>query len=468
MVRRQVGSVDAAWLRMDRPNNLMVIDSVVWFDTPVDWDRLVGVVGRRMVARYPVFRQRPIESWNPLVPPVWEDDPDFRLDRHIIRATLSGPDGHGDKVALERYVEQQMHRPFRRDHPLWEMHFVDGVGSGSALVVRVHHSLADGIALSQVLLSLTDATRTADLRDTEPAEGSHQPGGRGGLLGVAGTLGAVAGSMGADGLRMLSVAGSLATPGGLRDALAVTDGAVRASGKILLHRNPDSPLRGTPGRKKLATWSEPRKVADIKRIARLADATVNDVLVAAVSGAIRTYLLDHGAEPVDLATMVPVNLRAPDEELPLELGNKFALVLLSLPTGERTPLLRLEESKHRMDAIKHSPEATVTFGLLATMGRTGPAVERRLIDFFSAKAIGVTTNVMGPQRRRYMAGSPIAGVLSWAPGSGNQTLNVAIFSYNRTVRVGFKADAKVVPDVEKLVHAFEAEMDQFTRLARAA
>ena len=158
----------------------------------------------------------------------------------------------------------------------------------------------------------------------------------------------------------------------------------------------------------------------------------------------------------------------PDIELPLELGNKFALVLLSLPTGERTPLLRLEESKHRMDAIKHSPEAALTFGLLATMGRSGPEVERRLIDFFSAKAIGVTTNVMGPQRRRYMAGSPIAGVLSWAPGSGNQTLNVAIFSYNRTVRVGFKADATVVPDVEKLVHAFEAEMDQFTRLARAA
>jgi hypothetical protein len=95
-------------------------------------------------------------------------------------------------------------------------------------------------------------------------------------------------------------------------------------------------------------------------------------------------------------------------------------------------------------------------------------VERRLIDFFTAKAIGVTTNVIGPRRRRYLAGSPIAGVLSWVPGSGSQTLNVAIFSYDRKVRVGFKADARVVPDVAKIVHTFDAEMDQLTRIARAA
>jgi WS/DGAT/MGAT family acyltransferase len=446
---------------MDRPNNLMVIESVVWFGTPVDWDRLALVVQRRMVARYPVFRQRPVESRNPLSPPHWEDDPDFRLERHIARATLAGPDGPGTEAELQRYVENQMHRPLRRDRPLWEMHFVDGFGAGSAVVVRLHHSLADGIALSQVLLSLTDATPTGDLRDAEPAEQSMPAGRRGD---VADSLGAAT----ADGLRMVFAAGSLATPGGMKNALAFANGAVRSSGKILLHRNPPSPLRGTPGQRKLAAWSAPRRITDIKRIARLADGTVNDVLIAAVSGAIHSYVRDHGAEPVDLATMVPVNLRAPDEDLPPELGNKFALVLLSLPTGLRTPLLRLEESKHRMEAIKHSPEATLTFGLLAAIGRTRPEVERRLIDFFTAKAIGVTTNVIGPKHRRYMAGSPIAGVLSWAPGAGTQTLNVAIFSYNGSVRVGFKADANVVPDVAKLVHAFETEMDQLTRIARAA
>jgi WS/DGAT/MGAT family acyltransferase len=442
---------------MDRPENLMVIESVLWFDTPVDWDRLEGVVRRRMLAAYPVFRQRPVDSRRPLAPPYWEDDPDFRLERHVVRARLAAP---GDEAALQRYVEAQMHRPFRRDRPLWELHFVDGFGAGSALVVRLHHALADGMALSQVLLSLTDASRTADLRDREPAEDGPPPGRS--VLPVP--VGALAGGA----RRALSTAGGLVTPGGIRDALAAADGAVRSSGKILLHRNPQSPLRGTPGPRKLAAWSRPRRLADIKRIARLADATVNDVLVAAVSGAIHSYLLDHGAAPVDLATMVPVNLRPADQDLPRELGNRFALVLLSLPTGVPSPLLRLEQAKHRMDAIKHTPEAVLTFGLLTAVGRTHPEVERRLIDFFTAKAIGVTTNVVGPQRRRYLAGSPISGVLSWAPGSGSQTLNVAIFSYDRAVRVGFKADAGVVPDVAKLVHAFEVEMDQLTRIARAA
>ena len=107
---RPIAAMDATWLRMDRPENLMVIESVMWFDTPVDWDRLAGVVRRRMVAHYPVFRQRPVDSRIPLVQPRWEDDPDFRLERHIVRARLADP---GDEAALERYVEAQMNRPWR-------------------------------------------------------------------------------------------------------------------------------------------------------------------------------------------------------------------------------------------------------------------------------------------------------------------------------------------------------------------
>ena len=214
--RRPIAAVDATWLRMDRPDNLMVIESVVWSDTPMDWDRLAGVVRRRMVARYPVFRQRPVYSRSPLTPPYWEDDPDFRLERHIVRARLAPP---GDETTLQRYVEAQMHRPFRRNHPLWEMHFVDGFGSGSALMVRLHHALADGMALSQVLLSLTDAGPTGDLRDREPVENDILPAGPG-LL--AGTIGGLAGG----GRWMLSTAGGLVTPGGIRSTLATADGAV--------------------------------------------------------------------------------------------------------------------------------------------------------------------------------------------------------------------------------------------------
>jgi WS/DGAT/MGAT family acyltransferase len=238
--------------------------------------------------------------------------------------------------------------------------------------------------------------------------------------------------------------------------------------KLLLSSNPDSPLRGSIGVAKRAVWSRPRPLEEVKHVGRLAGATVNDVLVSAVSGAIGTYLIDHGGEALDLTTMVPVNLRPLDQPLPPGLGNQFALVMLPLPTGLRAPLQRLSESKRRMDSIKHSPESMLTFGIINAIGRANADVARLMVNFFAAKAIGVTTNVAGPREQRYVAGTPIAGLLGWVPGSGEQTVGVCIISYNRTVRVGFKVDAGVVVDPEKLVHAFDDEMDALGRIAQAA
>jgi hypothetical protein len=118
-----------------------------------------------------------------------------------------------------------------------------------------------------------------------------------------------------------------------------------------------------------------------------------------------------------------------------------------------------------MDRIKASPEALITFGLINAIGLTHPKIEDLLVDFFSSKAIGVTTNVMGPLQDRYLAGSRIAGVLGWVPGSGRQTVGVCIFSYNQSVRVGFKVDATVVPQADRLVDAFDAELDDLVAMA---
>ena len=450
------------WLNMDRPNNLMVIDGVMWFEAPIDRGRLRAVLQRRLVERYPVFSQRPVSASRPLGRSHWEDDPDFDLDRHLRRATLPSP---GDEGALQRYVEQRMSVPFDRTHPLWEMTLVDGYGSGCAVVSRFHHSLADGVALSQVLLSLTDASPTEDLE--EPA--ADQPSNRhqGGLGGVAGNLRDTTAQVVQGGLHTMSRLPHLASPSRLVDVLELGGQTGKIADKLLLGSNPDTLLSGEPGVEKRAVWSQPRQVGDVKRVSRLAGATVNDVLLAAVSGAINAYLRGRGASPVDLSTMVPVNVRPMDRPLPRELGNRFALVLLKLPIGVEAPLQRIAESKRRMDAIKTSPEAIITFGLNTLIGRSERHIEKFLVDFFSSKAIGVTTNVIGPGHPRYVAGVPIAGVVSWVPGSGRQTLGICIFSFAQTVRVGFKADAATLPDAEKLVLAFDEEMDQLLRTAKA-
>ena len=476
MARRPIGPVDTIWLNMDRPDNLMVIDTLVFLAGPADWDRAVSVVRERLLDRYPVFTQRPVMPPAHVGTPHWEDDPDFDLERHLVRVTLD----RGDDADLQRYVEQRVPVPLDRDHPLWELHLVDGYRDGSVLFCRLHHALADGVALTRVLLSMTDPTSEGPRHHgAHPAPGTTT-GGQGdeapfgvleGALRMAGAAGSAAGAVTGTALAGATAAlrevPRLFDPHLLGDAFTQARRTGAVADKLLLGPRPPTPFGGEPSPAKRVVWSAPFPLEDVKEVGRACGATVNDVLVAAVAGTLSTYMAEHGGEQVDVSTMVPVNVRPLDRPLPAELGNQFALVLFRLPTGTPEPLARIAETKRRMDVIKDSPEVVLTFGLIKAIGRTGPELERFLVDFFADKAIGVTTNVPGPTMPRYLAGTRISGLLGWVPGSGRQTVGVSIFTYAGTVRVGFKVDAGLLPDPERLVAAFHDEIDGVRRIAHA-
>lgn len=447
--RRPVGPVDTLWLRADHPTNLMVIDAMLWVDGQIDVERLEAVVQRRMVDRFPVFHQRLAPDATLVLPNQWEDDPDFSLDHHVRVVQLDEP---GDDSVLSAYVESQMHVPFDRDHPLWELHVLQGHRDGSAVFARFHHALADGIALVAVLLSLTDEEPDGDLLEVEHPERAAVS-----RLALPGfdLVG-----------RMAGQAAGLLRPSLVRDAAVLTRQTLHVADKLLLSSLPESPLAGEPGIEKRAVWSQPHDLSLVKRIGRASDATVNDVLVAAVSGAIGDYAESKGVPRHDITTMVPVNMRDLTKPLPRELGNRFALAMLPLPSGVGPVQERLAASKARMDAIKSSPEALITYSIITAIGMTQRVVEDLMVGFFSSKAIGVTTNVKGPATTRYVAGSRITGALGWVPGSGNQTLGVCIFSYDGTVRIGFKSDATVLPDPELLVSAFDVGLDELAASVR--
>jgi WS/DGAT/MGAT family acyltransferase len=259
----------------------------------------------------------------------------------------------------------------------------------------------------------------------------------------------------------------LLDPHRVGDAFTQLERTGAIANKLLLGPHPHTPFSGTPGVAKQVAWCDTFPLEDVKRVGRAAGATVNDVLVAAVAGALRTYTIERGGTPQDVGTMVPVNVRPLDRPLPVDLGNQFALVLLRLPIAEESPFARIAETKRRMDVIKHSPEVFLTFELIKGIGRSGPELERFFVDFFAAKAIGVTTNVPGPRQERFLAGSRIARVMSWPPESGDQTLGISIFSYAGDVQVGFRVDTEHIPDPERLVAAFEAEITELTRFAHA-
>jgi WS/DGAT/MGAT family acyltransferase len=257
-------------------------------------------------------------------------------------------------------------------------------------------------------------------------------------------------------------------PGGPLDLGRLALRTAQVTKALLLTRNPASAVGGQPELRKRVVWSHTYPLDELKVVGRLSGATLNDVLMSAVAGALHRYQVASGGRPVDLTTMVPVNVRPLDRELPKELGNRFALVFFTFPSAMSAPLERLAETKRRMDWLKHSPESLMTFGLIMAIGRTVADLERYVVDFFANKAIGVTTNVAGPTDVRYLAGTKVTGVLGWVPGSGHHTLGVCIFTYAGTVRVGFRVDAARVRNPQRLLTAFEEELGELVALAGAA
>lgn len=449
MTRHAMPNADAAWLHMDRPTNRMVINAVLWFDEPLDPEALRGVLRDRIVQRYPSFRRRAVEH-GMLGGADWEDDPHFDLDLHLHHVALPAP---GDRIELQQLVGDLACVPLSRDKPLWDAYLVDGYGAGSALVLRMHHCIADGIALARVMLSIADDP-VADVARPQAGAGDHRaPGLLGPLQPLARTGWAAAGSAARAG------AGLVAHPRRLPRLAHEAVADVRALAKLVLAgSDPQSAVHGELGAVERVAWSDPFPLADVKEIARAHGATVNDVLVAAVAGALSGHLGDHGQTPDEIHAMVPFNLRPLDRPLPPELGNRFGLVLLGLPLAIDDAGARLRAVHERMTAIKRSREGAVSYGILGAMGTAPAPVESRVIDFFSAKASLVLTNVPGPAEPVRVAGARVGGVLVWAPCAGAVSMSVSIFSYAGDVTVGFLVDAGLVPDPDALVQRVGDEL----------
>lgn len=437
---QQMPLVDHAWLRMDTPQNLMVVNSVLWTRQPLRHDALRAMLMERMVGEFPRFRDRPEQAHLPFGRAHWVPDEGFDVDRHLLEVHLDGP---ADTAALQRYVGDQMAIPLPLDRPLWQVHHVVGFEGGSAVLFRIHHAVADGMALTRLLLVLTDAGPeigfTPQVSGATPAPG----------------LRARVGGLVHEGVDALTHPGKVVGWG----TAAVKDAAHLAHLADLPVKDEHSVLNQPLGARKLATWSRPLSLDAVKAVGRAHGATVNDVLVAAVGGAFRTYLGERGEEPRDVRVMVPVDTRPPDKPLPRDLGNAFGLLFVDVPAGTADPGERLARVRAQTQQLKRSPEAVVTIGVLAGMGAAPGLLEDFTLAYFVTKVSGVVTNVPGPREPVYFAGQEVAGVIGWVPRAGDLSFGVSIFSYAGSVTVGVAVDATVMPDPQAWVAAFEAEID---------
>lgn len=455
-----LSNVDAAWLRMEDPANLMMITGIIRFDEPLDYERLKRTVEHRFL-RFKRFRQRVIWAGPGGKKPHWAPDPNFDLAYHLDRITL--PRGSNETM-LRGLVNAMMSAQLDLNRPLWQFHLVENVGPGCALLVRLHHCIADGIALIQVLLSLTD--EDPDAPWPEPGEEAAR---------ITNPLLDLLKPISARAKKSIGLARRLASegwetvnrPSRLLAAIKMGGGVPASLGRLAL-RSPDPQTRfkGKLDIPKRAAWSGPVSLAEVKAIGQSLGGTVNDVLLTAMTGGLRQYLLQHdqAVKGLNFRAAVPVNLRSPDDELTL--GNKFGLVFLSLPVGIADPVERLFEFRRRMEKLKGSSEAIVALGVLGAIGLSPARLQDMVVDIFGAKATCVMTNVPGPQQTLYLSGAPIRSMMFWVPQSGRLGMGISLLSYDGEVRLGVATDAGLVPDPEAIIDGFQQEFDVLKGMAQ--
>jgi len=445
-----MSSVDRAWLRMDHPTNLMMINGLLFFDEalsrnevqPILEERLLGVArfGHRVTSKSGGGHE-----WEPVEP-----DMAYHLAEHRL-------DPPGDDSDLQDLVSSWMSTPLDPDRPLWRIHLIHGYHQGGVLYCRLHHCVGDGLALMLVLLSLTerapqgepilDANPLRQLFDTDPPS--------------AETAKEIVADI------MPAAAKILTAPAEQLNSLSwwqKSGASIPALGKLAL-RPPDTRtlFKGELGSEKTAVWSDSVPLSAVNEIRQVLGGTINDILTNAVAGGLRRYLETRGGlrHRLNIRAVVPVSLR-PVEEM-AALGNQFGLVFLSLPIGIADPRERLNELRKRMTRLKRSFEPVVALGLLRLIGSLSPRLQELAVKIFGAKGTFVLTNVPGPLETLYFSGKPIRSFLFWVPGRFGMGISIA--SYGEQIRVGIVSDASLVPDPAAIVAGFHQEFNAMLRLA---
>ena len=456
--------VDIAWLRMDSPTNLMIINAMIITEDMEFKDFRNTIVNRFL--RFPRFLTRPAQVSGEYV---WEKDPYFDISNHVKRVALPGL---ADKRALQGYLADQVSVPFDDSKPLWQVLFVDNYVDGKAIILRVHHCYADGLALISVFNSITDGSANvapftvaqAASNEESPAEQNYEWPKYQRLIDSATERAE----------RYAKLAKKLSGEGVsiLRDQDAmrgiVGDG-VRAAAELAqlatMPADPKRTFKGKLGVRKTCAWSEPVSFDKFHGIAKVVGCKINDLLLSCVAGAFREELIRAGEE-LDgrrVHVTLPVNIRPLEKtdvsENPDDLGNQFGTVFAGLPVDIENPLERVYKIKHDMIALKQSLQPALSYGILYAAGMLPKSMQKALTESFGNKTSAVLSNVPGPRESRYIAGSRIKEQMFWVPQTGDLGIGLSIISYGGQIQFGIVGDARILPNPERIVAQFVSQIE---------
>jgi WS/DGAT/MGAT family acyltransferase len=480
--------LDASFLYLEEPTTAMHVGSMAIFEPPADgfdYERLVALVSAR-IAYVPRYRQRVRVVPGRLANPVWVDDEDFDVTYHVRRSALPRP---GTEEQLLELVARVQSRPLDRSRPLWEVYLVEGLEDGRfAIVTKSHQALVDGVNavdISQVILD--DSPESPDV-PTDTWKPSKEPSD---LELLAGALADVVRSPGdvVDSVR-----------GGLVDVRATAGRVLGQLGHLAstaartaARPAPTSPLNADIGEQRryaiAATALEDHRAVRARHSRRGSELTVNDVVLATVSGALRTWLLTRGEAVVPatvVRALVPVSVRDEADDMVTSddfvaggrpsgsghrTGNQVAAFVVDLPVGEPNPAVRLHQIAYSMRAHAEAGRAVGAQALVGIAGfapptlhslgaRVASAVSRRLFNL-------VVTNVPGPQHPLYAGGARMLAAYPVMPLAKGQAVSIGLTSYDGGVFYGVNGDRDAMPDVEVLAGCLVDALAELGETARS-
>lgn len=453
----RLAPTDAVFLHIERSGLPQHVGTVVVFAPPSDTsdgiellDRVVNHVAGR-IAFVPRYRKR--LRWVPggVADPVWVDDERFDLSYHVRRSALPRPGGDAE---LSEFVARVCSRPLDRARPLWELYVVDGVaGGGFAVVTKTHQSMIDGVQALDLAHVILDTSQQGPPGPPSPWRPAPEPSSAE-LLATA-LLGTVAHPR-----RSVAVARTRAKE--LRRTARRAASSI--AGLAVAPRPPGGPLEAAPSQhRRFAVARTP--LADYQAVARRSAEpsgetlgrldeiapTVNDVVLAALTGALRQWLQHRGAPPVTgdtVRALLPVSLATPGE-----VDGK----VVALPVGEGNPLVRLRHITYQLSPHREGGRAVSARDLVELAGfapptlhgmgaRAAARLSRRFADL-------VVSNVPGPQEARYAAGARLTETFPVIPLSDGHGLAVGVTSYDGHVFHGLHADRDTIPDLDLLALA---------------
>jgi WS/DGAT/MGAT family acyltransferase len=456
---RRMTALDAAFFHLERTGQLLHVGGVYTVEGALDFERLKKDIADRLHL-IPRYTERAVTVPLNLAHPTWEPDPRFNLRNHILRHTLRPP---GDDAQLVKLASRLFAEPLHRERPLWELHQIDGYhGDRAALFAKVHHCMIDGVSGVHLLGVMFDPTPNPQPVEppAEPARVRELPAASTQLArGLADEF-----RLGVERVRALR---RLARrPRALAAELGSNLEAISELGRLIVAGTPRTPFNGHVSTLRRVVWTT-MSLNEVKAVKNRIGGTVNDVVLATITSALRGYLEAHGhvLDRLELRAMVPVNVRRADEAGAL--GNRVSMMVAPLPVGIFDPLERHRQVRTAMAQLKGRDEAARMTRMLDLLSLVPPLFQRQLgwLQVQTAPVNTICTNVPGPPVSLYVQGKRLETLVPMVPLAQGVGLAFAILSYADALTIGITADPALVPDVDRLCGLLQDGLDELRMLA---